>query len=153
MFSASSELTPRAPIPDGRMEQIMQPWMWQTKQINQWELCIYHLNHYFGQSKRSGWSYCSGWSGWWKWKVVKHCAWAESRFSTLFKKGRGGGLGQTNVQKYCWRKSKHQSHVYYERPKGQFPSIKSPSCVSFTFLTLVLTEKWKNQSQLSRTIN
>ena len=27
MFSTCSELTPRAPIPDGRMEQIMQPWM------------------------------------------------------------------------------------------------------------------------------
>ena len=25
MFSACSKLTPRAPIPDGRMEQIMQP--------------------------------------------------------------------------------------------------------------------------------
>ena len=26
MFSTCSELSPRAPIPDGRMEQIMQPW-------------------------------------------------------------------------------------------------------------------------------
>ena len=26
MFSTCSEVTPRAPIPDGRMEQIMQPW-------------------------------------------------------------------------------------------------------------------------------
>ena len=26
MFSTCSELTPRAPIPDGRMERIMQPW-------------------------------------------------------------------------------------------------------------------------------
>ena len=26
MFSTCSELTPRAPIPDGRMEQTMQPW-------------------------------------------------------------------------------------------------------------------------------
>ena len=26
MFSMCSELTPRAPIPDGRMEQIMQPY-------------------------------------------------------------------------------------------------------------------------------
>ena len=26
MFSTCSELTPRAPIPDGSMEQIMQPW-------------------------------------------------------------------------------------------------------------------------------
>ena len=30
MFSTCSELTPRAPIPDGGMEQIMQPWTtWQ----------------------------------------------------------------------------------------------------------------------------
>ena len=27
MFSTCSELTPRAPIPDGRMERIMQPWV------------------------------------------------------------------------------------------------------------------------------
>ena len=27
MFSTCSELTPRAPIPDGRMERIMQPWL------------------------------------------------------------------------------------------------------------------------------
>ena len=26
MFSTCSKLTPRAPIPDGRMAQIMQPW-------------------------------------------------------------------------------------------------------------------------------
>ena len=26
MFSTCSELSPRAPIPDGRMAQIMQPW-------------------------------------------------------------------------------------------------------------------------------
>ena len=26
MFSTCSELTPRAPIPDGRMAQFMQPW-------------------------------------------------------------------------------------------------------------------------------
>ena len=29
MFSTWSEFTPRAPILDGRMEQIMQPWSWQ----------------------------------------------------------------------------------------------------------------------------
>ena len=28
MFSMCSELTPRAPIPDGRMEQITQPWLY-----------------------------------------------------------------------------------------------------------------------------
>ena len=28
MFSTCSELTPRAPIPDGRMAQFMQPWSW-----------------------------------------------------------------------------------------------------------------------------
>ena len=28
MFSTCSELTPRSPIPDGRMERIMQPWWW-----------------------------------------------------------------------------------------------------------------------------
>ena len=27
MFSTCSELTPCAPIPDGRMERIMQPWL------------------------------------------------------------------------------------------------------------------------------
>ena len=26
MFSTGSELTPRAPIPDGRMERFMHPW-------------------------------------------------------------------------------------------------------------------------------
>ena len=29
MFSTCSELTPRAPIPDGRMERIMQPWTYE----------------------------------------------------------------------------------------------------------------------------
>ena len=39
MFSTCSELTPLAPIPDGRMEQIMQPW-WECSSLfspTQWQ--------------------------------------------------------------------------------------------------------------------
>ena len=36
MFSTCSKLTPRAPIPDGRMEQIMQPWLKYFKLAHLW---------------------------------------------------------------------------------------------------------------------
>ena len=35
MFSMCSELTPRAPIPDGRMEQIMQPYQGRAETLGE----------------------------------------------------------------------------------------------------------------------
>ena len=49
MFSTFSELTPRAPIPDGRMAQFMQPWYLQLCILHICKLTCGLLQHMFAQ--------------------------------------------------------------------------------------------------------
>ena len=49
MFSTCSELTPRAPIPDGSMERVMQPWLkwlWTYRTLLSWWTirCLKHFS-------------------------------------------------------------------------------------------------------------
>ena len=104
MFSTCSELTPRAPIPDGRMERIMHP-CWcvsmtifidkrtdqQTNRI--WEFDI-RTGFFF-----IGWNYISQWS----------CRFLIIIWLIIFFRSFGDGLG---FGSFCWECDQNPSDHY-----------------------------------------
>ena len=81
MFSTCSELTPRAPIPDDRMEQIMQPCVYDYALL----ICIYEYQHSTPHKTLN----CCNEFFQWSWKIrclrfIAHsCAWPHVSSSSV----------------------------------------------------------------------